>query len=125
MSYFADYRIRLVWDKLIGGEKMTFAEHMRHTRGDLTQSAFCRKLGIPLTTYQRYESGARVPNIDVLVKIVWCIGVSADTLLGLDQMTDTQGGIDKKDNIIRLQAEAIENLPRIIDAQLRQLAQFS
>lgn len=95
---------------------MTFAEHMRHRRGDLTQSAFCRKLGIPLTTYQRYESGTRVPNIDVLVHIVRRIGVSADTLLGLGPMADTPGVIDEKDRIITLQSEAIENILRIVEA---------
>ena len=61
---------------------MTFANHMRQHRGNLTQSAFCRKLKIPLTTYQRYEKGERVPDINVLIQVVKCLGVSADTLLG-------------------------------------------
>jgi len=103
---------------------MTFSEHMRHIRGELTQSAFCRKIGIPLTTYQRYEKGERVPDIDVLAQIVKRTGISADTLLGLDHMTDAQGIpdrnaqalLDKKESIIALQAATIENLSQAIKA---------
>ena len=69
---------------------MTFAEHMRNARGDLSQRAFCRKLGIPLITYQRYETGLRVPGIDVFVQIVKRTGISADTLLGLKHKTASQ-----------------------------------
>jgi transcriptional regulator with XRE-family HTH domain len=99
---------------------MTFAEHMRGLRGSLTQSAFCRKLGIPLTTYQRYEKGERVPDIEVLAKVVRAVGISADTLLGLNPMHGTQehvkmsGGpsyqsvMDRKDIVIVQQGETIE-----------------
>lgn len=105
---------------------MTFSEHLKHARGNLTQSAFCRKLGIPLTTYQRYEKGERVPDIDVLVQVVKCLGISADTLLGLDQLTDEPGTaahnrhssthkhLAKKDILIAQQTETIENLTHII-----------
>jgi len=89
---------------------MTFAEHMRNVRGDLTQSAFCRKMGIPLTTYQRYETGERVPNIDILAKIVRRTGISADTLLGLKHKAGKQGVLDKKDLIIAQQAEELKKL---------------
>ena len=99
---------------------MTFAEHMRHLRGNLTQSAFCRKLGIPLTTYQRYEKGARVPDIEVLAQVVRAVGISADTLLGLNPLqgnpastihsSDSSNShvMDRKDIIIVQQGEAIE-----------------
>lgn len=99
---------------------MTFAEHMRGLRGSLTQSAFCRKLGIPLTTYQRYEKGERVPDIEVLARVVRAIGISADTLLGLNPMQGEQdhakmscgasytGSMDRKDIVIVQQGETIE-----------------
>lgn len=106
---------------------MTFAEHLKHMRGNSTQSAFCRKLGIPLTTYQRYEKGERVPDINVLARIVKCIGISADTLLGLDQLpaeheTTAQSGLSsahkclaQKDTVIANQQETIETLTHIIE----------
>jgi len=99
---------------------MTFAEHMRGLRGSLTQSAFCRKLGIPLTTYQRYEKGERVPDIDVFSRVVRAVGISADTLLGLNPMHGEQahakmsggasytGSMDRKDIVIVQQGETIE-----------------
>jgi transcriptional regulator with XRE-family HTH domain len=102
---------------------MTFAEHLRRLRGDLTQTAFCRGLGIPLTTYQRYEKGERVPDIELLAQIVRCVGISADTLLGLERVTDADEGKpscdqprDKKDVIIAHQAETIKNLTQAIKA---------
>ena len=107
---------------------MTFAEHLRHLRGHLTQTAFCRRLGIPLTTYQRYEKGERVPDIELLAQIVRCVGISADTLLGLnrapdaDKASDSEGQrscnqpLDKKDAIIAHQAETIKTLSQAIKA---------
>lgn len=107
---------------------MTFAEHLRHLRGNLTQTAFCRSLGIPLTTYQRYEKGERVPDIELLAQIVRCVGISADTLLGLERVPDTDEVSgkkghpscnqprDKKDAIIADQSETIKNLTQAIKA---------
>jgi transcriptional regulator with XRE-family HTH domain len=106
---------------------MTFAKHLRNMRGHSTQSAFCRKLGIPLTTYQRYEKGERVPDINVLARVVKCLGISADTLLGLDQLpaeheTTSQSSLSsdhkhlaQKDAVIANQQETIENLTHIIE----------
>lgn len=99
---------------------MTFSEHMRSLRGNLTQSAFCRKIGIPLTTYQRYEKGERVPDIEVLAQVVRAVGISADTLLGLNTFLGTQDPtkksgdssyhrvMDRKDIVIVQQGETIE-----------------
>lgn len=107
---------------------MTFAEHLRYLRGDLTQTAFCRRLGIPLTTYQRYEKGERVPDITLLAQIVRCVGISADILLGLDSLHDANGTpadrgqssysphLNKKDAIIANQQETIANLTHAIQA---------
>jgi transcriptional regulator with XRE-family HTH domain len=107
---------------------MTFAEHLRHLRGHLTQTAFCRRLGIPLTTYQRYEKGERVPDIELLAQIVRCVGISADTLLGLNRAPDADEAsghngkcssnqpLDKKDAIIAHQAETIKTLSQAIKA---------
>lgn len=78
-----------------------------------------------MTTYQRYEKGERVPDIEVLAQIVRCTGVSADTLLGLAPAADTPGtkgnpsghaATDKKDLVIAQQAETIEKLSQAIKA---------
>ena len=107
---------------------MTFNENMRSLRGDLTQTAFCRRLGIPLTTYQRYEKGERVPDIELLAQIVRCVGISADTLLGLNRAPDADNAsdseaprsynqtLDKKNAVIAHQAETIKTLAQAIKA---------
>lgn len=111
---------------------MTFAEQMRLIRGNLTQSAFCRRLKIPLTTYQRYEKGTRVPDIEVFARIVKTMGIPADTLLNLDgghgSLSDENEGktalarlscscsCDPKDLIIARQAAIIETLTHTIDS---------
>lgn len=107
---------------------MIFANHLRNLRGDLTQTAFAKRLEIPLTTYQRYEKGERVPDVNLLAQIVRCVGVSADTLLGLDLPTDADGtpensshsshepSLNPKDAIIANQQETIANLMHAIQA---------
>lgn len=110
---------------------MTFSEHLRHLRGNLTQSAFCRRLKIPLTTYQRYEKGERVPDIEVFTRIAKTVAIPADTLLGLNGVHGTlpEGSESKptlarlssscssnpKDVIIAHQVEIIETLTRSIE----------
>lgn len=95
---------------------MTFAKHLRQMRGDLTQSAFSKKLGIPFTTYHRYEKGLRVPDINVLAQIVKLTGVSADTLLGLKHKAGTRGVPDKKDLVIAQQLEELKKLRKKIES---------
>ncbi len=48
----------------------------------LTQTDAAKAAGISLKSYCRYESGERVPDADVLVRIADFYGVSADYLLG-------------------------------------------
>lgn len=97
---------------------MTFSENLKQIRGESTQSAFCRKLGIPMTTYLRYETGERVPNIEVFAQIVKRTGISADTWLELDHVAETQvqSAVDKQDLIIARQAETIEKLTSVVKA---------
>ena len=41
------------------------------------------------SVYSRYESGAREPSIDVLIKLSALYGVSVDYLIGNDEFADT------------------------------------
>lgn len=104
---------------------MTFSEHLRYLRGPLTQKDFSRMLGIPLTSYHRYELGERAPDINLLAQIVKCVGISADILLGLPTSPGVNTAADarlkdaiffqhirNKDAVIELQQEIIANLTR-------------
>lgn len=97
---------------------MTFGERMKILRGDLTQTAFAKKLGLPQNTYHRYEKGERVPDIKALIKIAKSLQMSADDLLGLNDADYKENGkrgkltLDGKDVTIARQAESIVNLTR-------------
>ena len=103
---------------------MTFIARLRLIRGDLTQTAFAKKLGIPQNTYHRYEKGDRVPDIKALAKISKSLNISADELLGLHTLkhataiqtpvSNTACGFDAKDATIAKQAETIVNLTRML-----------
>ena len=101
---------------------MTFPARLQLIRGDLTQTAFAKKLGIQQNTYHRYEKGDRVPDIKALIKISKCLHISADELLGLNHLkhglpnqghsTQHASAPDIRDETIAKQAETITNLSR-------------
>ena len=101
---------------------MIFSGKLKMLRGDLTQTAFAKKLGIPQNTYHRYEKGERVPDIQALSKISKGLNISADELLGLadlnhfparnGHLSNSNAVLDTKDATIAKQAETILNLTR-------------
>lgn len=52
------------------------------TEGNMLQKNVAKAAGISLRTYQRYESGERLPDTDVLTKLADNFNVSTDYLLG-------------------------------------------
>jgi len=65
-----------------------FSDRLRTLRGGLKQAEFARKVGLAQNSYNRYESGERIPDIDVLTRLAAHLGVSTDWLLGLDGGND-------------------------------------
>lgn len=55
---------------------------LRKTRGYTSAKDFCKAIGISFNTYQNYESGSRVPTVEMLIKIADFYGVTTDFLLG-------------------------------------------
>jgi transcriptional regulator with XRE-family HTH domain len=66
------------------------SERIRELRGDKSQVAAARQLGIAQQGWARYESGAALPGAEVLHRICCRFSVSADWLLGF---TDNRQGI--------------------------------
>jgi len=113
-----------------------FSDRLKTLRGELKQAEFARKVGIAQNTYSRYESGERIPDIEVLVRLAARLGVSTDWLLGLDSkdavpataalpdqdaMSRAPGSAycpacGQKDVTIACQAESIVNLTRSLAA---------
>ncbi len=87
-----------------------FQERFKALRGDMTQGQFAEKLGISRPTVGLYESGARIPDAEVLRDIATRCDVSADWLLGLSEMRSPDKSLDA---VTGLSDRAIENLCRI------------
>lgn len=76
------------------------SSRIRQLRGFCTQGEFAQELGIPFRTYQRYESGTRVPPIKFIVKLADIKGVSADWILtGASSRTNGEGSSDEGHSI--------------------------
>ena len=62
----------------------TFTERLQFlkTQKHLLQKEVANAIGISVRTYQRYETGERLPDIQVLVKLADYFNVSTDYLLG-------------------------------------------
>ena len=98
----------------------------------MKQAEFARKIGIAQNSYNRYESGERVPDIAVLSQLASRLRVSTDWLLGLADDGNTTPAAppaprvaerstveyssctacNQKDQTIANQAESIVNLSR-------------
>lgn len=60
----------------------------RERRG-LSQKEMAERIGVAKSTYSLYESGNREPNVQTIKKIADILNVSADELLGLDEIPQT------------------------------------
>lgn len=65
---------------------MLFAANLRRLRGELSQAAFARILGISQPRYANYESGKREPDLITLCRIAAITTGSVDELLGVKPM---------------------------------------
>ena len=65
-----------------------FTERLKELRGCESQKSFATMLNLNQQTYQRYECGAREPDLETLHRIGVSCGVSIDWLLGLSDSRD-------------------------------------
>ena len=70
--------------------KTKFVSRLNELRGEMSVSAFARRVNMPQPTIDRYFKG-RVPSIEVLSTICITFGVSADWLLGLSNIREPVG----------------------------------
>lgn len=61
-----------------------FSQSLKKCRTDygVTQKQMSELLGMTPNAYQKYELGAREPNIDTLIQIADIFNISIDTLVG-------------------------------------------
>ncbi len=131
------------WEAFQGAFLSVFSDRLRTLRGELKQAEFARKVGIAQNTYSRYESGERIPDIEVLARLAARLDVSADWLLGLDNKDAVPAAAalpdqdakprepvaaacpacGQKDVTIACQAESIVNLTRSLAMIVRRKAE--
>ena len=56
-------------------------ERIRELRGKLSQEEFAKKLGVSFRTYQRYDTGERIPHPHVLSRIAEKFNTTVDWIL--------------------------------------------
>ena len=68
-----------------------FNENLKYAREckGLSQKEVAENIGVAKSTYSLYESGGREPNVQTIKKIADVLNVSADDLLGLNDVPTT------------------------------------
>ncbi len=61
-------------------------KEIRTQRG-MTQKMVADYLGCSAVVYSRYETGDRMPSVDMLIRLGDCFGVSIDYLVGREAIT--------------------------------------
>lgn len=58
-----------------------FAKRLKELRGEKPQAQFAKELGIPFSSYRRYEAGTTFPPMHILNRIAKKLGLSVNWLL--------------------------------------------
>lgn len=76
--------------RLTVAQMAAFAERLKQIRTErkLTQTRIAELLGVSIRVYHRWENGDATPHLDTLVKIAEVLKVSADELLGIEDLRD-------------------------------------
>lgn len=81
-----------------------FSDRLRISRETLTnysQKEFAKKVNIAPNTYNGYETGNRMPNLQIVTLLADAIGVSVDYLLGrtnIRNFNDNNVSVDKEES---------------------------
>ncbi len=87
-----------------------FQERFQSLRGTTPQRDFAEMIGISRATVSLYESGARIPDIEVLKQIADACDVSADWLLGLSEARNRKADVAGAVALTGLSEEAVNTL---------------
>jgi len=70
---------------------------LKTIRGELSQAAFSRILGITQQRYANYETGLREPDLTTLCRIAAITGKTTDELLGIKELKPDRSANKVKD----------------------------
>lgn len=110
-SVGSDSQGRLWYNAPKGGTEMDqvkvgkFIAALRKEQG-LTQEALGRKLGVTNKTVSRWETGAYMPDIELLVPLGEMLGVSVNELLAGERLSDEQFRKQADENLVEAVRES-------------------
>ena len=89
----------------------------------MTQQQAAALIGVSQPAYQRYESGTRIPSVQIAQQIASVFGTSVDYLTGKsDQKENDQIVINRKDSPVVF--NIFERCKGLDDAQLKRLSAY-
>lgn len=88
---------------------------LKELRKNLSQKDFAKKIGIPLVTYQKYDSGERMPPGRVLSRVAELCDKSVDYLLGREPL---QMVISEAKELYLAEKESIDDLKKNLEEPL-------
>ena len=74
----------------------------------MTQQSVSVYLDCAPSVYCRYETGDRIPSVDVLIKLSKCFGVSVDYMIGVDKTPSFDGLTENEIHLIEAYRQADE-----------------
>lgn len=94
---------------------LAIGNSLKELRKNISQKEFADKIGIHINTYQRYESGERMPPERVLSRVAEICGKSVDYLLGREPL---QMVISEAKELYHAEKEGIDNLKKKVEEPL-------
>lgn len=103
-----------------------FSDRLRITRETMTnysQKEFAEKVNIAANTYNGYETGNRMPNLQVVTLLADALGVSVDYLLGrtdIKNFEENTIAAHMDDRTKELSEDGLKQLDNFIDFLIAQ-----
>lgn len=87
-------------EETIGNIKNGFCERFKTLLAErnITKYRFSKDTGLPTSTIQEWTENGKLPSVPKLIKISQYLGVSTDSLLGLDQDNRVENGVTLSPN---------------------------
>ena len=93
-------------------KKQKFAERLIELRKDYkkSQESIAKKIDVTQQTYANYESGKRLPSIDILYSLAKLYNVPSDYLIGITDSKENDKGIQAAVDLLGLSDKSVETL---------------
>lgn len=92
-----------------------FSENLKRIRKEknFKQNEVAEIIGVGKSTYCQYENGQREPDVLKIIKLTQILGVSGDTLLGIEQNKDSNIEPKKEISKEEIKQDIVNNLNQL------------